>query len=517
MNKFLYVVSIIVLAFAAAGSGCGGDSPSDPGGGTNGGGGNGTDFDVAGVEAALETMSAAETLYLSVMAARDMQAAADSALVYLAGQSGVDTVVAGADSTVWAFFDCGLLAGIHELDRNPGGGLRADRLSRQIGEAAGGGEAIGSAVVLTPFAHEWGNTAETQVADELDECFGGAEDGTTVYSDGQVTVARVREVLTAGPGVLLWSGHGCVAPVGGVDYRWVVFMTGENYASRQMAEKLVNEYASAASGAGFLRELVVVTHKGKHFLAVTPAFVENHGNFDYLEGMNYNGSKSVVYACCCWSGAPAGMMPDAFLLAGADCYLGWTRPVKVGFANSTQISFFENATDTCTIAEALAEVGNVSDPWKGATLQLHEMEPMMIRAQMRMKKDGTDQHGYSVGVAVDDVTMVSCFAGQPQQLPEYGVIVHFPGAAKGSWNCASDEDALIAVTEFMSGRLFIVQKDFVGVSGDVDVSTYDEDVISGKFSGTLGYWTPGQNPEEDPPSATITVQDGVFKHIGIRN
>jgi hypothetical protein len=516
MRFFRFLLIIGIIAVLAAGLACSEDSPVEMSGGDNGPGGDGDEFNAASVESALETMAAAESLYLAVTAGQDMQAAANSALAFLSSNQSVEHASIGPDSTVWAFFSNGLLAGIYEVDRNPGGGFRGERVAEDIPDVQAGGEAIGSAVVLTPFAHDWGNASELQVADMLDECFGSAEKGTIVYTDAQVTVDKVKEVLTAGPGVLLWSSHGFVVPVDATGARWVTLATGEGYASKQMAEKLVNNYSGGASAKGWNRELVVVAHRGKHWLTVTPTFVSNHAQFDYLEGMDYNGCKSVVYACCCWSGAAAGIMPDAFLAAGVDCYLGWSRPVDVGFASATQISYFENATDTFTVGEALAGVGNVTDPWKGATLLLHELEPMMIRAQMTMKKDGGDVHGYSVGVVVDDVTMVSCFAGQPQQVPQYGVTVHFPGASPGSWNCQTDQGAVIAVSELMSGRLFLVQKDYVGVSGTVDVKTYDEDVISGKFSGTLGYWTVGQDPEEDPPSATMDVQDGIFKHIGIR-
>lgn len=223
-----------------------------------------------------------------------------------------------------------------------------------------------------------------------------------------------------------------------------------------------------------------------------------------------------MFADLCWSGVWDGLMPDAFLTAGVDCYLGWTDAVYSGFASGLQVSFFENATDTFTIEEAINDIGNTTDPKSGATLVLHEYEPMMIRAQMTMKKDGGDQFGYSVGVVVDEVTIVSCFSGQPRQVPQNGVVVHIPGTGPGSWTCETDEDAVIAVTELMTGRLFIVQKDFVGVNGTIDVKTYDEDVISGTFSGTLGYWTLGQDPEEVPPAATTTILNGVFKHIGIR-
>jgi hypothetical protein len=54
------------------------------------------------------------------------------------------------------------------------------------------------------------------------------------------------------------------------------------------------------------------------------------------------------------------------------------------------------------------------------------------------------------------------------------------------------------------------------VSGTIEAARYDDRVVSGTFSGTLGYWTMGQNPKEDPPSETMEIQNGFFKHVGLR-
>ena len=511
----LKIFSSVLLVFILS---CSSDSPVDVDDNNNGGGNEQEEFNLTTVENALLIMDSAEELYINIAASQGMQAAADAALASLLAQTNVEHAEIGPDSTVWVFFKNGLLAGIYELDRDPTESVpQGNQLLNKLEDINGGGESIGFAVILNPIASEFGYSAHVAIAEMLDDCFGSEEDATAIYLDNQVTVQKVKEVLTAGPGVLLWYGHGCVVPVDEFGpEKWVVFMTGENYASEQMAEKLVNTYSSGANLSSFFREIVVVKYKGKHWLAVTPTFVTNYAEFDYLENLNYNGCKSVVFACCCWSGNSNGMMDDAFLSVGVDNYLGWTRAVSVSFANDVITDFFENATDTFTIEQAYDAIPVKTDPNTNAGLSLTH-SPMMIRSQMNMKKDGSDLHGYSVGVVVDDVTMVNCFAGQPRQLPEYGVTVHFPGSNTGSWNCQTDDDALIAITDLTSGQLFIIQKDYVGVNATIDVSTYDEDIISGKFSGTLGYWTIMQNPEEDPPSMTISIQDGVFKHVGIRN
>ena len=67
-----------------------------------------------------------------------------------------------------------------------------------------------------------------------------------------------------------------------------------------------------------------------------------------------------------------------------------------------------------------------------------------------------------------------------------------------------------------NGLPYIVQKDYQGVSGTIKVARYDEGVISGTFSGTLGQWPIGADPEKEPPSATVTISDGYFKYSGKR-
>jgi hypothetical protein len=160
----------------------------------------------------------------------------------------------------------------------------------------------------------------------------------------------------------------------------------------------------------------------------------------------------------------------------------------------------------------------VTDPKTAAQLLYYATDTVVIRSQMRFSQGGTQLHGYSVGIApASGVTTVNCFAGRPLQGPEYAITVHFPGAGPGSWNCLSAGDAEIVVTDFnQSGKYFVVKKDYVGVSGTIEAARYDDYIVSGTFSGTLGHWTPGQNPEEDQPAETIEIQNGILQHVGLR-
>jgi hypothetical protein len=480
-------------------------------------GGDWSVFDVQTVTGSLDALDAADSIYIASMASQGAGAAAEAAVAYLEAHASVEAVRATRDSSVTVFFKNGLLGTVYQPDLGNRDSLGLAFLTPEQVRTAAGGEAIPSAVVLTPFARTWGKVAEDWVAGMLDTCFGGDTAATERFTNEQVTVDKVKEVLTAGPGVLLWSSHGALIFKDYVNWGdWVVLLTGEGYGSAAMAQRIINYYSDGARASGGDRELVVATVDRVHYLAVTPKFVRNYGNFDYMEGMGHNATKSLVYACCCYSGMQSGEMPEAFWSVGVDVYMGWSESVKALFAAQRQVLFFRNATDTCTINQSYYGIGDVTDPWKGAQLLCYQGDSMMIRSQMRFSKDGTALHGYSVGVAMaSGVTTVNCFASQPMQLPEYGITVHFPGASTGSFNCVAQDDAEIVVVSFSSGRAWHVRKDYKGVTGSIEVQRYDDYVVSGTFSGTLGYWS-SHNPTEYPPDETIEIQNGIFKHLGLR-
>ena len=475
-----------------------------------------SEFTEQTVKGSLDALVAADSVYQRVFAALGADAASESTRVFLLAHEAVVAAGSPASTSVTAFFANGLVGSVFGADRGPRDSLfAAPKLEELTGFADG--EAIASAVVLTPFAHDWGTVSEDKVIGFLDTCFGGPEPATEHFTNAEVDVDKVKEILQAGPGVLLWSSHGDIVFVDQINWEeWSVLLTGESYPSQGMAERIVRDYAGGARQTGADRELVVVTIKGRHFLAVTPKFVTSYGNFDYMEGMGHNATKSLVYACCCYSGLSTGKMVDAFFAAGADVYLGWSDAVKVNFAAVKHYSFFKQASDTCTVHEAYNTLGNVVDPWRSAQLTLYIADSMMIRSQMRMKKDGSDLRGYSVGVHEGSPTSIACFTGDDIRTIQYGVSVNIPGPQAGSYNCLTDKDAELVFTDLYSGKGYIVQKDYVGVSGTIDVQGYTGDRVSGTFSGTLGYWTIGQDPEEDPPAETVELQNGFFKHMGVR-
>lgn len=503
----------LLVAGLILGGGCGGDdSPTDP---ANGGDDPEPDeFTTAGVTAALDAMLAVDSLYHQVCADQGGAAAGQAALASLDANPAVAARGISSDGTVWARFRHGLRVAIITQ------GLGVAPLARRMpGPDKAGGEAIGAAVVMTPFAHRWGSAAEDAVAAMIDTCFGASTSSRTVrYSDGAVTLQRLSQVLSQGPGVLLYSSHGCLVPVDATT-EWTALLTGQSASSLAMAQLLVDRYLAGATGFGVDWHVMAAVEHGTLYLAVTPAFIAAHASFDALEGLN-NGCKSLVYACCCNSGRLGCGLQESFINAGVDMYLGWSDTVNVDFASGAQQRFFRQAIDTCTVDEAYSAMGTLDDPGSPARLMLHQspaMEPMMLRAQMQFSKDGAAQRGYSVGVAVDDgVTAVSCVAGPAMPMPSWSVTVHVPGTGAGAWDCVGQEDAMIMLLDFDSMQVYVVQKDQVGVEGTIEVSRNDGDLISGTFSGTLGHWVEGQDPEVDPPASTVSIEGGVFKHVGMR-
>jgi hypothetical protein len=513
MRTLLNLAVTLLVVGLLLGGGCGSDdSPTGP---ANGGDDpEPDDFTTSGVAAALDAMLAVDTLYHQVRADQGDAAAGQAAVASLEANPAVAASGISSDGTVWARFRHGLRVAIITQGRG------VAPLARRAPEPdKDGGEATGAAVVMTPFAHRWGSANEDAVAGMIDTCFGASTSSRTVrYSDGEVTIQRLSEVLSQGPGVLLYSSHGCLVPVD-ASTEWTALLTGQSASSVAMAQLMVDHYLAGATGVGLDWRVMAAVEHGTLYLAVTPAFIAAHASFDGLEGLN-NGCKSLVYACCCNSGRLGCGLQEAFINAGVDMYLGWSDTVSVGFAGDAQQRFFRQAIDTCTVDEAYNAMGSLDDPGSPARLMLYQapaMEPMMLRAQMQFTKDGTARRGYSVGVAVDDgVTMVSCVAGQAMQMPSWSVTVHMPGTGAGTWDCVGQEDAMIMLLDFDSMQVYVVQQDQVGVDGTIEVSRNDGDLISGTFSGTLGHWVDGQDPEVDPPASTVSIEGGVFKHVGMR-
>ena len=96
------------------------------------------------------------------------------------------------------------------------------------------------------------------------------------------------------------------------------------------------------------------------------------------------------------------------------------------------------------------------------------------------------------------------------------VQLSFPESGPGSFNCVTNENAIIAVLQMSTGKFFTVEEGLTGVNGTITVKRNSDDLLSGEFSGILGYWGPGLDPSKDPPSETMSIENGFFKHTGLR-
>ena len=474
---------------------------------------NHTESDVDRLTVAVETLGSADSLYLAILDSQGRAAAVSSTVNYLNSHEEVVEAGMSPDSSVYAIYENGLVGCVYnpDLGQSQYNNLKLNRQQTP----SGGGEATARAIVLLPFAVEFGDASEMQVVNRLEECFGSAQPITEVHKNDKVTVEVIAEALSSSPGVLHWSGHGVAIPIiTGAKSPTTALMTGKGYDSKTIANDIINNYKSKALGSSN-REFVVIAHNGKHYLAVLSEFIESNANFNKLEGLGHNASKSIVYIDCCRSGE--FHLKESFLSAGADAYFGWDLTVMNNFAIKTHTEFYKEATDTCTAREAYKLSSSGSDPQTGATFESYFRDgDVMIRAQVHMTKDGEDVKGYSITVASGDETVLACFTDPHDVSKACTVQLSIPGSSPGSYDCVSVKDAVIAVIQMSTGKVFYVEEGLTGVSGTITVKRFSSDVLSGVFSGTLGYWALGADPSKDPPSETMSIENGFFKHTGIR-
>jgi hypothetical protein len=70
-------------------------------------------------------------------------------------------------------------------------------------------------------------------------------------------------------------------------------------------------------------------------------------------------------------------------------------------------------------------------------------------------------------------------------------------------------------TDINTGRYYYAQKNYLGVSGHIKIDRCAGDIMTGSFSGTLGYWDwVTHNPYADPPEETVTFTKGIIKYTG---
>lgn len=465
-----------------------------------------TRFDKETVRGSLEALAGAESEFAAERRANGLAAAVAKAKASLEGSDAVQAVAVSSDSSITALFKNGMLGCVFNISDSMHGAAPAPGRAR----AALGGETPSPYFVLSPFHSEFGaNDPSGYIADKLRE-FLDPTSATQVYEyyDATATVDMVRTAMMAS--VIFWAGHGGFVTVepAGIDVPGL--LTGEGGTPDAIAQRVVElegqGYTFRESGGW---ELFTIAFHDKVWIGIMPAFVANYGDFDRFESLPSARTKSIAYISCCNS----WKFRDAFQGKGIDAFLGWSASVSDEFSNSQDADFFCDLSDTFTVKEAYDYLGNHTEPG-GATLYWQGDGNVMLRSAGRYTLDGNSVKCYMVICVVDgSITTVGCNDG----LGEVGQVqVQWPGGSTGTFDVSTVDDALLVFAGVGGGLPYIAQKDYQGVSGTIKVARYDEGVISGTFSGTLGQWPIGADPEKEPPSATVTISDGYFKHSGKR-
>jgi hypothetical protein len=465
-----------------------------------------TRFDKETVRGSLEALAGAESEFVAERSANGLAAAVAKAKAGLEGSDAVQTVAVSSDSSITALFKNGMLGCVFNISDSMHGAAPAPGRVR----AALGGETPSPYFILSPFHTGFGaNDPSGTIADKLRE-FLDPTSATQVYEyyDATATVDVVRTAMSAS--VLYWAGHGGLITVepGNIDVPGL--LTGEGGTPPVIAARaieLAGQGYTFTEGGGW--ELFTVAFHDKVWIGIMPAFVADYGNFDQHEDLPSARTKSIAYISCCKS----WKFRDAFQGKGIDAFLGWSASVSDEFSNSQDADLFCDLCDTFTVKEAYDYLGNHTEPG-GATLYWQGDGNVMLRSAGRFKVNNNDVKCYMVICVVDgSITTVGCNDG----LGEVGQVqVQWPGVGAGTFDVSTVDDAMLVFAGVGGGLPYIAQKDYLGVSGTIKVARYDEGVISGTFSGTLGQWPIGADPEKEPPSATVTISDGYFKYSGKR-
>jgi hypothetical protein len=474
-------------------------------------------FEQRTIEANLAVVDSAATIYHAQFAAGNIDAAAAQAQAFLLTQPGVDTAMISPDSTVWAFFTSGLLAGTGDVRRDTTGSGAAGPEREPTVRASGGGETGEYTHYVLPHNTELPGTQKA--ADAIRGIFERklGWDDDKMYKGGEVDLGLVLGLINPGTSVLFWSGHGTVVPESATAlYGVSSLVLGKNYDTKKMAEATAKQYAGYLNPAPGQRRQVAVfedekTHKFYH--VVMPEFIRANGDFDGAESLPINRTKTIVYLSCCYSSTYG--LPSAFIDAGADVVYGYSREVSDGWSCSKDTAIFSALADTC-MAKETYYVGESRDPKTWAELGRFGDSLVMLRALCRVKRgDDTLRAQFVQAVRNSSGSGISALLyPEPSSDPAANVMISFPGDQPGLFNCTADENATIYWTDAGTGRTYTVMKDFVGVNGTIDVGRCRSDVMTGHFSGKLGWWDFGKDPEKEPPTDTIGLRDGIFKFTG---
>jgi hypothetical protein len=484
-------------------------------------------FERRTIEENLTAIDSASSIYATLLAAGDIDSACAQAQAFLLTQPGVDSSYITSDSTVWAFFSSGLLAGTGDIRRDTTGSGAAGPEREPTVRVSEGGETGDYTHYALPHHTELPGTQKE--TDALRGIFKRKLDwdNDEVYKGSEVDIGMALGLVKMGGGVLLWAGHGALSPPGPFG-EVPGLVLGKTYAKKAMAEAAVTEllgylgpHPSLPHQAAVLK---FVGNPAYHILLL-PGFFRVNADFDQSESLPINRTKTIVYLSCCYSlYARSGFtspLAEELYNKGADLVCGYTWAVGDGFACDRDTTFFKALADTCLPWEAARAMGNLTDPEPGrgglhAELTAYGDSLVMLRALCRVKRDDDTLWAQLVQAtrSISGSGISALLYPEPSSDPAANVMISFPGDQPGLFNCTADENATIYWTAAGTGRTYVVMKNYVGVSGTIDVKSCQPDAIIGHFEGKLGWWDFGKDPEKEPPSDTITLDAGVFKFTG---
>ena len=471
-------------------------------------------FEQRTLEANLAAIDSATSVYFTQLAAGDTSAAVQQARGVLLAQPGVEAVSVSPDSTIWAFFSSGLLAGTGVLRRALGAALEPAEPNSSV-EASSGGEVGDFTHYVLPFDQELPCTRKA--ADAIKGIFKRhlGWDNDETFTGAQVDLGLVLGLIKPGNSVLFWSGHGTIAPESVGGYNVSSLILGKPYAQRQMAEATAKQYAGYLNPGPGQKAQVAIYEDSVHrfYHVVLPEFIRANGDFNGSESLPINQTRTIVYLSCCYSGCYG--LALAFSDAGADVVYAYSDRVSDNWSCEKDTTVFKALSDTCLTQES-DYAGPLSDPSTGARLMRFGDTLVTLRAICTVNRDGDTLRASLVQGMRDGsgsgINAILCPDGSDEVAAN--VMIGFPGDQPGLFNCTSDENATIYWTDAGTGYTYTVMKNYVGVNGTISVDRCRSDAITGHFHGKLGWWDFGKDPEKEPPTDTIALRDGVFKFTG---
>jgi hypothetical protein len=164
--------------------------------------------------------------------------------------------------------------------------------------------------------------------------------------------------------------------------------------------------------------------------------------------------------------------------------------------------------DTFDVSQAFAVVRDWRDPRTGARLQLYaDDSELLLDPYVTFKLNGTPTRcllsratssvGYWTPTVIGLVPPTS-------PTPELLVIL------------SDDHRGVYYVTDNPDSKSYMARDRSVGTHYSINLSRFSTnqgDIVSGSFSGTLGWWAFGHNSDSVPPDETIDMAEGVFKVV----